>query len=78
MSVSGLVCLSVCVFVCVCVCLCVQVYKVLFPYMPQKDDELELQDGDYAYVSTTDQGQTGDYRVTGGGAWYVVATGNMR
>lgn len=38
-----------------------QVYKVLFPYSPQKDDELELLDGDYVYVSTADQGQTGMY-----------------
>ena len=44
----------------VCVCVRVQVYKVLFPYLPGKDDELELQDGDYVYVSTTDQGHTGD------------------
>ena len=42
-----------------CICLVLQVYKVLFPYSPQKDDELELLDGDYVYVSTSDQGQTG-------------------
>ncbi len=35
-------------------------YKVLFPYIPQKDDEVELQDGDFVYVSTSDQGQTGE------------------
>ena len=35
-------------------------YKVLFPYTPQKDDELELTDGDYIYVSAADQGQTGE------------------
>ncbi len=34
-------------------------YKVLFGYAPQKDDELELIDGDYVCVSTSDQGQTG-------------------
>jgi len=33
---------------------------VLFPYTPQKDDELELTDGDYIYVSAADQGQTGE------------------
>ena len=36
-----------------------QAYKVLFPYTPQKDDELELMEGDFIYVSATDQGQTG-------------------
>lgn len=43
--------------------LSMQVYRVLFPYSPHKDDELELLDGDYVYVSTTDQGQTGTYLV---------------
>ncbi len=37
-----------------------QVYKVLFGYAPQKEDELELSDGDYVCVSTSDQGQTGE------------------
>ena len=36
-----------------------QVYKVLFGYVPQKEDELELVEGDYVSVSTADQGQTG-------------------
>ena len=36
-----------------------QVYKVLFGYAPHKEDELELIDGDYVCVSTSDQGQTG-------------------
>ena len=40
-----------------------QVYKVLFAYSPQKDDELELLEGDYVYVSTSDQGQTGTQEV---------------
>ena len=34
-------------------------YKVLYPYSPHKEDELELMEGDYIYVSATDQGQTG-------------------
>lgn len=36
-----------------------QVYKVLFGYTPQKEDELELVEGDFVFVSTSDQGQTG-------------------
>ncbi len=40
-----------------------QVYKVLFGYAPQKEDELELSDGDYVCVSTSDQGQTGEQGV---------------
>ena len=39
-----------------------QVYKVLFAYSPQKDDELELLEGDYVFVSASDQGQTGGQR----------------
>ena len=37
-------------------------YKVLFAYSPQKDDELELLEGDYVFVSASDQGQTGEIR----------------
>lgn len=36
-----------------------QLYKVLFPYTPTKDDELELSDGDYVYVHASDSGHTG-------------------
>ena len=32
---------------------------MLFAYSPQKDDELELLEGDYVFVSASDQGQTG-------------------
>ena len=35
-----------------------QVYKVLYPYTPHKEDELELVEGDYVFVSVSDQGQT--------------------
>lgn len=35
-----------------------EVYKVLYPYSPHKEDELELMEGDYIYVSAADQGQT--------------------
>lgn len=35
-----------------------EVYKVLYPYQPQKEDELELAEGDYVYVSTADEGRT--------------------
>ncbi len=48
-----------------------QVYKVLFGYAPQKEDELELSDGDYVCVSTSDQGQTGE------GVWGVMC-GSVR
>jgi hypothetical protein len=41
------------------------VYKVLFAYSPQKDDELELLEGDYVFVSASDQGQTGEKRERG-------------
>ena len=33
---------------------------MLFAYSPQKDDELELLEGDYVFVSASDQGQTGE------------------
>ena len=32
---------------------------MLFPYTPNKDDELELVEGDYVFVSDKDQGRTG-------------------
>jgi hypothetical protein len=35
---------------------------VLFAYSPQKDDELELLEGHYVFVSASDQGQTGKKR----------------
>ena len=35
---------------------------MLFAYSPQKDDELELLEGDYVFVSASDQGQTGEIR----------------
>ena len=34
----------------------------MFAYSPQKDDELELLEGDYVFVSASDQGQTGKER----------------
>ena len=37
----------------------VQVYKVVYPYTPRKEDELELVEDDFVFVSTADQGQTG-------------------
>ena len=40
-------------------CIHVQLYKVLFPYTPTKDDELILSDGDYVYVHASDSGHTG-------------------
>ena len=40
---------------------------MLFAYSPQKDDELELLEGDYVFVSASDQGQTGGQRRRGGG-----------
>ena len=48
-------------------CFLLQVYKVLFAYSPQKDDELELLEGDYVFVSASDQGQTGTEREREGG-----------
>ena len=38
---------------------------MLFAYSPQKDDELELLEGDYVFVSASDQGQTGEGRERG-------------
>ena len=38
-----------------------QLYKVLFPYTPTKDDELVLYDGDYVYVHASDSGHTGNF-----------------
>ena len=38
----------------------VLVYKVVYPYTPRKEDELELVD-DFVFVSTADQGQTGKH-----------------
>ena len=35
---------------------------MLFAYSPQNDDELELLEGDYVFVSVSDQGQTGEIR----------------
>ena len=40
---------------------------MLFAYSPQKDDELELLEGDYVFVSASDQGQTGEIREGWGG-----------
>ena len=40
--------------------LLMQVYKVLYPYTPRKEDELELVEDDYVFVSASDQGQTGN------------------
>ncbi len=40
-----------------------QLYKVLYPYTPRKEDELELIEDDFVFVSIADQGQTGDYIV---------------
>ena len=37
----------------------------MFAYSPQKDDELELLEGDYVFVSASDQGQTGKERDRG-------------
>ena len=41
-----------------------QLYKVLFPYTPTKDDELVLTDGDYVYVHASDSGHTGTKLIT--------------
>ena len=38
-----------------------QVYKVVYPYTPRKEDELELVEDDFVFVSTADQGQTGKH-----------------
>ena len=35
---------------------------VLFAYSPQNDNELELPEGGYVFVSASDQGQTGEIR----------------
>ena len=37
----------------------IKVYKVLYPYTPRKEDELELIEDDFVFVSIADQGQTG-------------------
>ena len=42
-----------------CIYFLSQLYKVLFPYTPTKDDELVLSDGDYVYVHASDSGHTG-------------------
>ena len=39
-------------------------YKVIYPYTPRKEDELELVEDDYVFVSTSDQGQTGKWDIS--------------
>lgn len=42
-----------------------QTLRVMYPYEPQNDDELELVPGDYVFVSPVDQGSTSEGWVSG-------------
>lgn len=42
-----------------------QTVKVMYPYMPQNDDELELTPGDYIFMSSMDQNSTSEGWVYG-------------
>jgi len=37
-----------------------QTLRVMYPYMPQNDDELELVPGDYVFMSSMDQSSTSE------------------
>ena len=45
--------------------LALQSLRVMYPYVPQNEDELELVPGDFVFMSTTEQGGASEGRVHG-------------